>query len=623
MMFIKIRKLTMLQTSVLLLAVAFTIVVAGCAEVGGIDLSIPKASDFVIDNLDQTDSLITAVTITPKEGKSTGAVTIYYTPVGGPSTKSTELPTTAGTYTVTFDVAAVGDWKAIAGLRAGTLTITGEDPTNFFSGKDWGLSSSASVLTLGLTPGNNTTEINLNWYSSGSTAGKSAQVRFVRGTFTAGFELIEKPGTVDTASSGYTQHKVTVTGLKPGASYQYAVSSDGTNWSDAYNFKIPATNAPFKFAVIADPQLNTTYDTFNRYTPVGATAATSTPLGWKEAVQKIVAAGASFIASAGDQVDTAGNESQYTDLFAPDGIRSLPLAPVIGNHDTAANFFYHYNIPNEQGTASSTDAGGNYYYLYNRILFVGLNTAPYPGQSAASASAAAPYITRFKTTIQAAKAAHAGKYDWLIVHHHKSTASVAVHLADRDIESYVLAGFETLMSDMGVDFVLAGHDHVYARSYPLQGMDNGKVSVPDKSNGTNQIYTNPGKPIYLTFTTASGLKYYPVASDPYFKYGTAGSTALYVTNNTTYPYLGETSDNGVTSTKKGSTDWLTGLYTPVSNAAFVQPWIPSYTIVEVNGKTIKFSTYPIGSATGTSTGASQAYSFDANTPYDWVQVTKN
>jgi len=76
----------------------------------------PTAGDYDISNLDQTEGSVTAVIITPKVGKSSGTVTIKYNGLG-------TLPTTAGTYTVTFDVAAAPNWKAVAGLSAGMLTI--------------------------------------------------------------------------------------------------------------------------------------------------------------------------------------------------------------------------------------------------------------------------------------------------------------------------------------------------------------------------------------------------------------------------------------------------------------------------------------------------------------------
>jgi uncharacterized repeat protein (TIGR02543 family) len=76
----------------------------------------PVASDFNIGNLNQTAGSVTAVTITPNTGKSTGTITILYN-------GSTTLPTTAGTYTITFNVAASAGWNAVTGLVGGTLTI--------------------------------------------------------------------------------------------------------------------------------------------------------------------------------------------------------------------------------------------------------------------------------------------------------------------------------------------------------------------------------------------------------------------------------------------------------------------------------------------------------------------
>jgi hypothetical protein len=467
---------------------------------------------------------------------------------------------------------------------------------NYLSGPDalgWGVSTANAPAYLGLTPGNTTAEVRLTWDSSQT----QTKVRFIKGTATAGTELIEVDGT----TSG-TNHKAVVTGLQPGASYQYAVSSDGNNWSALYDFSVPPDTGAFKFAVIADPQLNANVDSDSRYPATNVTTAA----GWAETIGIIAGKGVSFIASCGDQVDTAGSAVQYTNLFAPAGMKSLPFAPIMGNHDTNAMFFTRFNLPNEQGTENNISTGANYYYRYNNILFVGLNTG---------GSSNATTIVRFGDTIAAAKSAHANNYDWLIVQHHKSTASVADHCADTDIQAFVERGFETLMSEQGVDFVLAGHDHVYARSYPLEGMADGKVSIPDISAGKTNTYSNPGKPSYLTFTTASGLKYYAVSADPYFKY----ANSLYVKTNTNYPYLD--ADASGSATAKGSTTYMGGSL-PYSNNVFVQPYIPSYTVVEVNGKTIKFSTYPIATKSGQNTGAAQPYSFDANTPYDWVQVSK-
>jgi len=77
----------------------------------------PVADDYIFGNLNQTAGSVTAVTITPKSGKSSGAISIKYD-------GSATIPQTAGTYAVTFDVAAAAGWNAENGLSAGTLVIT-------------------------------------------------------------------------------------------------------------------------------------------------------------------------------------------------------------------------------------------------------------------------------------------------------------------------------------------------------------------------------------------------------------------------------------------------------------------------------------------------------------------
>jgi hypothetical protein len=398
----------------------------------------------------------------------------------------------------------------------------------------------------GLTPGSNTTELNLAWYSD--TNGTKSFVRLFNATGTKLIKTVE--GTTGSAS-GKQWHKAVLTGLTPGTSYKYSVSSDSAGWSEEYDYSVPAAGA-FKFAVVGDPQLNT-----------DSTIAK----GWEEIVGKIAASGASFIVSTGDQVDDiAGNESEYANFFAPAQMRRLPFAPVAGNHDAHCLFVYHYNLPNEQNmqticTGPSTiNNVGNYYYLYNNVLFVALNTSAYPS----SKEAAEPYINAFRNTIEAAKAANAGKYDWIVVHHHKSTQSIAGHVADTDIQYYVEAGFERLMTQYGVDLVIAGHDHIYVRSFFMKQDSTDEFSVKSEDGkGT----------VYLTVTTASGLKFYPpfVANVP----------------NVNYPYLLDGNKGSVLFSKDNPI---------LSLNIYSQNQIPEYTLVEVGGKTMTIRTYGLNNA---------------------------
>jgi predicted phosphodiesterase len=385
--------------------------------------------------------------------------------------------------------------------------------------------ASGGFETITLQPGSDATELNFNWYSSKDADSKKSFVRILHSD-----KALAKTvgGMSESVSATKLRHKVTVKGLQQNTSYKYQISNDSVNWSAAYDYKTVPIGA-FKFAVVGDPQLSTgTQD------PASVFASKTTADGWAATIGKIVSEGAYFIVSAGDHVDNFnGNELEYANLFAPAGLRNLPFAPAIGNHDAHCLFSYHFNLPNEQNSkplvCSLTGAAwnnansnvGNYYYIYNRVLFIALNTTPYP-----DASSAGDYISAFDATIKAAKAANAGKYDWIIVHHHKSTQSVGVHANDTDIQAYVDAGFEKLMATHGVDLVFAGHDHIFVRS---------------QYNGT----------VYMTITTASGLKYYPPSIAP------------------------------------NAQKWPAGVLN------YKQNQLPEYTIVEVKGKTMTVTTKTI------------------------------
>ncbi|MDR2716603.1 MAG: leucine-rich repeat domain-containing protein [Treponema sp.] len=108
---------------------AFGLLFMGCSSDGGNggEDPTPTAADFVIGNLSQIKGSVTHITITPKQGKSGGAITRYYNGAAA-------LPTANGAYAVTFNVAAASGWKAATGLTAGTFTIY-NDLSTYLSGK--------------------------------------------------------------------------------------------------------------------------------------------------------------------------------------------------------------------------------------------------------------------------------------------------------------------------------------------------------------------------------------------------------------------------------------------------------------------------------------------------------
>ena len=364
--------------------------------------------------------------------------------------------------------------------------------------------------TLTLTPGATQNDINFTWYSDRGEQNNTAVVQMapaasvVDGQFPA--DALTATGTRGDASTGKSWHKAGITGLTPATQYLYRVSSDGTSFSESYAYTTGA-EGEFTFAYTGDPQLTTgMQDSDSDTTNV---PRTTTKEGWQRTVDKILELmpDARFIANAGDQVDSTSTakEAEYDNFFAPQQLRSLPVAPAVGNHDRHYPFIYHYNLPNElaytdTGSAGTTiDKVGNYWYRYNDALFVVLNLSAYP----ASTEAADAYGQLFDQTLSAATAANPDA-KWLFVMQHKSTASPASHQNDADLKFWTPT-LTTLMDKYDVDFVLAGHDHVYSRSWSM--LDGKKVEGIDYSADT---VNDPAGTIYFTANTASGLKYYDI-----------------------------------------------------------------------------------------------------------------
>ena len=363
-------------------------------------------------------------------------------------------------------------------------------------------------------------------------------------------------------------------------------------------------------------------------------------------MKKIAGEGATLIVSAGDQVEDQswGKKSEYDAFFAPEEMASIAYAPAVGNHDRHYMFRDHFNLPNEmnisedasddpktltevktsfrgQNNGTSLSHGnytqatdqeiadnkaekgvtpnsdgkydyierremeteGNYYYLYNNVLFVTLNTGAYPGgndaldgentelESAKAENEAVGIVENFRKTLSAATADYSGQYNWIVVTHHKSTQTVAKHAADSDIENYVDAGFEKLMEEFDVDFVLGGHDHVYSRSYVLNG-DGERVS--ERLDTIN----DPQGTIYLTGNCASDMQYYTA----FEKVDKA--------NNVDYPLLAN-GERGSEAYLQGQTAQNPADYLPIGNQEYNQDYSPCYVLFDVSDDTISVKAY--------------------------------
>ncbi|MCL1975470.1 MAG: metallophosphoesterase [Firmicutes bacterium] len=401
------------------------------------------------------------------------------------------------------------------------------------------LAFKAEALTL--TPGSNEYCMNFTWHSDRSDNTASAvqiakRIEQEGGLFPS--DAITWQGTVGNAASGKSWHKVSVSGLERNTEYIYRVSNDKSIYSEIYGFKTGGEGS-FQFIAVGDPQLSTGNQDSSSLWP---RPLTTTRAGWANTVNTFTThfPDACFIAGTGDQVDNGANETLYDYFLEPAQLRSLPIAPTVGNHEGSnQSFTWHYNLPNE----TVGNYFGNYWYSYNGALFVVFNTSSYP-----SASSVNNYLVQFDATLMAATTANPDA-KWLFVQHHKSTASPAEHQVDDDVKIWA-AGIGPLMDKYQVDFVLAGHDHVYSRSWSIY--EQKKVEGIDY---TADSVINPQGTIYFTLNTASGLYYYDIP---------------------------KTKPNG-------APDWVDGKpwYTNVAT----QIKVPQFTVVDVSSESVTFKTY--------------------------------
>lgn len=353
-----------------------------------------------------------------------------------------------------------------------------------------------------LTPGKTAKDLGFAWYSQkkGEPAVKIGKkedlsdAQEFKGTATE----INRSNQKNTYKAS---NKVTVEGLfEENTTYYYSYTDDVKNpaWSEVQSYTTKKTTN-FQTILVGDPQIgasgsqgqgtaddiNIAVDTFN----------------WNKTLEqaKITAPNASFILSAGDQIDYAGTdssdgknvrESEYAGFTYPALLRMLPLATTIGNHESkGTDYKYHYNNPNSEDGLGSTNSGSDYYFSYGNVLFINLNS---------NNRNTVEHRELLKKAVESNPDAK-----WKVVmFHHDIYGSGQPH-SDTD-GANLRALFAPLMDEFGIDMCLTGHDHSYARSYLMA--DGTAIQYDDS------VAINPEGTLYIAAGSASGSKFYKLAT---------------------------------------------------------------------------------------------------------------
>ena len=327
-----------------------------------------------------------------------------------------------------------------------------------------------------LTVGNDTSSQGVTWYANTADAGEVQYAVKNGDSFPENYQTVQAVS-ITANDQGFYSNQATLSNLQPGSEYVYRVVN-GDTVSDTYSFKTGIDDGSYSFAFVGDPQ-------------IGASGnATSDTSGWGETLNVITSKfNPDFLLSAGDQVNTHNNEIQYTG-YLNEVFTSLPSATSIGNHDSgSAAYSQHFNLPNESADKGITNAGSDYWFVYENTLFIDINS-----NNRSNAE--------HKAFIQEAINANPN-VKWKTVVFHHSIYSTASHVNDSDIINR-RNELPQIFTDLDIDVVLMGHDHVYTRTYMMNGY------TPDKSQGVQSSVTNPTGILYLTANSASGSKYYDI-----------------------------------------------------------------------------------------------------------------
>ncbi|RHS32601.1 phosphohydrolase [Coprobacillus sp. AF09-1A] len=457
-------------------------------------------------------------------------------------------------------LSAYGEYQGNDGTQKLNNGLTSTSDYNDWYNNQWNNQESGEMDTgkIVLTPGAKATDLNFAWYSeeTGTPSVKISTNQDMSGakTVTGSADKINK----NNSFKNYTaSNKVALKDyLVENMTYYYQYSTNGVDWSDTYTYKTHSFS-DYQAVLVGDPQIGASGSN-GQGTQDDTDIAVNT-YAWNKTLQKALGAGgiaenASFILSAGDQIDYSSSgtngsgeiirEQEYAGFLYPDVLRSTPLATTIGNHESMVDdYSLHYNNPNAS-TLGSTESGGDYYYSYGDTLFISLNSN-------------SRNVEEHRQLMKEAVASHEDTKWKVVLFHHDIYGSGSPH-SDVDGANLRIL-FAPLMDEFNIDLCLTGHDHSYARTYQI--LDGKVIETDGVSENASKAY-NPEGTLYIAAGSASGSKFYTLntvkqyyiaerSNTPEPTFSTIDFSGDSLTIKT-YDYNGQKYANDVTLSKDGN-----------------------------------------------------------------------
>ncbi|MGG4128446.1 S-layer homology domain-containing protein [Paenibacillus illinoisensis] len=308
-------------------------------------------------------------------------------------------------------------------------------------------------------------------------------------------------------SPGEMVHKAEATGLEANTSYYYRVGDERLGlWSETGEFKTAPIDGAFTFVDLTDTQAKDEEEARLSAATLSKALATVPD--------------AEFVVHNGDVVENGTSEQEWNWLlgYSQEDLMRTTIVPSAGNHENKNYAFYdHFNVKQPENAATIT--GAYYSYDYSNAHFIVLNSNE---NSTDYANFSNEQVEWMKQDVEQAKSAGA---EWIIVNIHKGPYTTSNHATDNDIigENGVRNKIAPLMNELGIDLVLQGHDHIYARTKPIKqdGTAEEASKIEESFKGQSIEYTvNPDGTIYMIPGTAGAKVYFkntkPELGEAYF-----------------------------------------------------------------------------------------------------------
>lgn len=313
------------------------------------------------------------------------------------------------------------------------------------------------------------TQMNFIWETTSTTS----RIEIAKEEDTAYASPITAPGAevADALlATGRFVCRASIQGLTPSTTYRYRI------YTNTYSADQTFTTGP---ANTADAAFNFIFNGDN-HCYANATARATLTETMIESAEKATAStgGIDFSLNTGDFVAYGTSTSCWEQFHSISATKRMMWAMCPGNHeyyDTSANTIhgetYFNRGTNNPSNGSKGDIGNTYYFTYGETLFIAIDSESIANYSGHLATMRAWFCDVVENN----------PHRWIIVYQHRPFYTGDGLNAGQASTSR--ANWMDLFDKYGVDLVLAGHNHVYARTGTIVN----NATVTGDGEGTTYI----------------------------------------------------------------------------------------------------------------------------------------